>query len=560
MKSEGSGWWAADVVNAGPESDYAFVFDGGKPLPDPRSPWQPHGVHGPSRLIDHAAFSWTDAQWQAKPLAAAVFYELHIGTFTPEGTFAAAIERLPHLAELGVTHVEVMPVNEFSGPWGWGYDGVDLYAPHHAYGGPDGFKRFVDTCHRHGLAVILDVVYNHFGPEGNYLNRFGPYFTDRYATPWGQAVNLDGSGSDEVRRFFCDNALMWLRDYHCDGLRLDAVHAMIDTSALHLLEQLAIEVEALAAHLGRHFVLIAESDLNDPRVVRPRALGGYGIDAQWSDDFHHALHTVFTGERNGYYTDFGSLADLAKALTRVFVYDGGHSVYRRRRHGRPAAGLPGQFFLGYLQNHDQIGNRAMGERSSQLMSLGRLQIAAALVFTAPFIPMLFQGEEWGASTPFLYFTQHEDPALGQAVSEGRREEFATFGWDPVSVPDPQDPETFLRSKLDWNEREREPHATLLAWHKTLIRLRRSVPVLTDSQLENVQVSFNEAAQWLVMQRSAVTLVCNLASRRQSVSLDLDLSATVLLTSHSDILLASGRIELPPDSVVLLGPSTKQKAS
>jgi maltooligosyltrehalose trehalohydrolase len=338
MAPDTSGWWTAHVPAAGPATEYTFILDGGPPLPDPRSAWQPHGVHGPSRVVDHQAFAWTDTRWQPGPLPSAVLYELHIGTFTPAGTFEAAIERLDHLVELGITHVELMPVAEFPGGHGWGYDGVDLYAPHHGYGGPEGLKRLVDAAHSRGLAVILDVVYNHLGPAGNYLERSGPYFTDRHHTPWGQAVNLDGPGSSEVRRFFCDNALMWLRDYHMDGLRLDAVHALIDTSAVHFLEQLAAEVQALAAQLGRHLVLIAESDLNDPRVVRPPEIGGYGVAAQWSDDFHHALHTVLTGERAGYYEDFGTLADLAQALTNAFVYDGATRAFvTAGTAGRPPA-------------------------------------------------------------------------------------------------------------------------------------------------------------------------------------------------------------------------------
>jgi maltooligosyltrehalose trehalohydrolase len=392
-------WWAVDVQAAGPLTEYAFILDGSRPSSDPRSSWQPHGVHGPSQVIDHQAFAWTDERWQPGPLSSAMLYELHIGTFTPAGTFEAAIERLDHVVELGITHVELMPIAEFSGMWGWGYDGADLYAPHHTYGGPEGLKLLVNACHAKGLAVLLDVVYNHIGPAGNYLERCGPYFTNRHHTPWGQVVNLDGPGSDEVRRFFCDNALMWLRDYHLDGLRLDAVHALMDTSAVHFLEQLAAEVQTLEAHLGRHLVLIAESDLNDPRVVRPSEIGGYGLAAQWSDDFHHALHSVLTGERAGYYGDFGAPADLAQALTKAFVYDGRYSTFRQRRHGRPATGLSGYRFLGYLQNHDQIGNRAKGDRSSHLISTGRLEIAAALVLTSPFVPLLFHGEEWGASTP-----------------------------------------------------------------------------------------------------------------------------------------------------------------
>jgi maltooligosyltrehalose trehalohydrolase len=511
-------------------------------------------VHGPSRVLGQGAFPWTDERWQPRPLPSAVLYELHVGTFTPVGTFEAAIERLDHLVELGVTHVELMPVAEFPGERGWGYDGVDLYAPHHAYGGPEGLKRLVNAAHGKGLAVLLDVVYNHLGPAGNYLERFGPYFTDRYQTPWGQAVNLDGPGSDEVRRFFCDNALMWLRDYHLDGLRLDAVHALMDTSAVPFLEQLAAEVRALEAHLGRHLVLIAESDLNDPRVVRPSELGGYGLAAQWSDDFHHALHAVLTGERAGYYADFGRLADLAQALTGTFVYDGRYSRFRGHRHGRPTAGLTGDHFLGYLQNHDQVGNRARGERSSHLVNAGRLKIAAALVLTAPFVPLLFQGEEWGASTPFQYFTDHEDAELGRAVSEGRRAEFVAFGWAPDEVPDPQDPATYLRSKLEWRERERESHAGLFAWYRALIRLRRQSPALTDGRLERVRVHFDEAARWLVLERGPVTVACNLAAQAQRLPIRRQQPSEVLLTSDPMIEVGASGVALPPDSVVVLGPA------
>ncbi|MGE3541373.1 MAG: malto-oligosyltrehalose trehalohydrolase [Candidatus Tectimicrobiota bacterium] len=553
LAAQAGGWWAAAVPAAGLGSDYAFILDGGEALPDPRSPWQPSGVHGPSRVVEHHTFPWRDQGWQAGPLAAAVLYELHVGTFTPTGTFEAAIERLDYLVELGITHIELMPVNEFAGSRGWGYDGVDLYAPHHAYGGPQGLKRLIDACHARGLAVILDVVYNHLGPAGNYLRCFGPYFTDRYATPWGPAVNLDGPHSHEVRRFVCDNALMWLRDYHLDGLRLDAVHALVDTSAVHILEQLATEVGALAAHLGRHLVLIAESDLNDPRVVRLPEVGGYGLDAQWSDDFHHALHTVLTGEREGYYTDFGAFADLAKALQRAFVYDGCASAFRRRSHGRPPTGLSGHRFLGYLQNHDQIGNRATGERSSHLLCPGRLKIAAALVLTAPFIPLLFQGEEWGASSPFQYFTSYEDQALGQAVASGRRAEFAAFGWQPHEVPDPQASTTFTRSKLCWDELEREPHAGLLDWHRCLIRLRRTVQALSDGRLDRIHVDYDEEARWLVVERGPVAVACNLADRAQRLPVRLSGASEVLLASDPAAHLMTGGVTLAPNAVAIFGP-------
>jgi maltooligosyltrehalose trehalohydrolase len=461
------------------------------------------------------------------------------------------IDKLDYLVELGITHVELMPVAEFSGSRGWGYDGADLYAPHHAYGGPDELKRLVNACHGRGLAVILDVVYNHLGPAGNYLARFGPYFTERYATPWGQAINFDGPDSDEVRRFICDNALMWLRDYHFDGLRLDAVHALIDTSATHLLEQLACEVAELQARSGRHLILIAESDLNDPRIVRSQEIGGYGIHAQWSDDFHHALHSVLTGEHDGYYADFGSLADLAKSIERVFVYQGNYSAFRRRRHGRPPKGIFGHSFLGYLQNHDQVGNRAQGERSSQLLSFGRLKIAAALVLSAPFIPMLFQGEEWAASTPFLYFTNHEDAELGRLVTEGRRREFAAFSAHSDDVPDPQALETFEQSKLVWDECSRKPNAEMLDWHRRLIRLRHEFAALSDGRLDRITATFDEQAKWLVMARGPIALACNLSERRQQTPLSTRKDARILLASEKEIQLSGDGVELPPDSVAVV---------
>lgn len=543
------GWWRAAIDSAGPGTDYKFVIDGGDPVPDPRSPFQPYGVHGPSRIVDHRAFRWTDQLWQPRPLASAIVYELHVGTFTPEGTFKSALDHLDYLMDLGVTHIELMPVNEFSGDWGWGYDGVDLYAPNHSYGTPDDLKQLVNACHSKGLAVLLDCVYNHFGPSGNYVSKFGPYFTSVYKTPWGSAVNLDHAGSHEARRFFADNALMWLRDYHFDGLRLDAVHAFYDRSAIHFLEFLSSEVDALASQLGRHLVLIAESDLNDPRIVRSREAGGYGMDAQWSDDFHHALHTVLTGERKGYYEDFGGLAQLAKALQRAFAYDGMYSPHRDRLHGRPVIGLSGHHFFGYSQNHDQIGNRAQGERLSHLVSLGRQKIAAALVLTSPFVPMLFQGEEFGASTPFQYFTHHDDPELARNVSEGRRSEFAAFGWRPEDVPDPQDPATFQRSKLRWDEIYRKPHAGVLDWYKKLIALRRSASSLTDGRLEQVATRFDERAQWFVMKRGGIEVVCNLSGDRLAVPVSR--TAKVLMCSGQDFQRRPGLIELPSDSVAIL---------
>ncbi|MGH3275292.1 MAG: malto-oligosyltrehalose trehalohydrolase, partial [Streptosporangiaceae bacterium] len=510
MAPQDGGWWAASVPGAGDGADYAFRLDGGDLLADPRSSWQPEGVRGPSRRYDHRRFAWRDAQWRGIPLPGAVLYELHIGTFTAAGTLDAAIGRLDYLAGLGVDAVELMPVAAFPGQRGWGYDGIGLWAVHEPYGGPDGLKRFVAACHARGLGVLLDVVFNHVG-SGSRLADFGPYFTDARTTPWGPAMNLDQPGSDEVRAFIIANALMWLADYHIDGLRLDAVQALADDRALPLLEELAGEVDALAARLGRHLVLIAETDRNDPRLVTPREAGGTGLTAQWSDDFHHALHAALTGERQGYYADFGSLAVLAATLSRVFRHDGCWSSFRGRSHGRPVdvTRTPAHRFLGYLQDHDQIGNRAAGDRIASLVPEGLLRVGAGLVLTAPFTPMLFMGEEWGADTPWQYFTHHEEAGLARGIAQGRRDEFARHGWVVADVPDPEDLATFTRSRLDWPQRGREPHAGIAAWYRELIALRRAWPELTDPRLDRVRVSYDEDARWLVMTRGRLLVVASL---------------------------------------------------
>jgi maltooligosyltrehalose trehalohydrolase len=549
MRPAADGWWECSAEAAGPGTDYSFSLDGGPPRCDPRSAFQPRGIDGPSRVVDHAAFAWTDAGWRGLPLAGSVLYECQVGTFSAEGTFDGVIGHLDHLAELGVDAVELLPVAEFSGPRGWGYDGVDLFAPHHAYGGPDGLKRLVDAAHARGLGVVMDVVYNHLGPAGNYLPEFGPYFSARHQTNWGDAINFDGPGSDEVRRFVIDNALAWLRDYHCDGLRLDAVHAIRDDSATHILEELAVEVGALAAHVGRPLFLIAESDLNDPRFVRSLDAGGYGLDAAWADEWHHALHGVLTGETSGYYEDFGPLPLLVKALRQAWVYDGTYSPHRRRVHGRPPAGLNGSQFVVCTQNHDQVGNRAAGERSGALMSEGRLRVAAALLLTSPFVPMLFQGEEWGASTPFQYFTSHADPELGRIVSAGRRREFAHFGWDPDQVPDPQDPATFERSRLEWAELGKEPHAGLLAWHRQLIGLRRQYPALSDPRLDRTSAACDEDAGWLVVRRGPVVIAANLGDDTWTFAAGQ--AAVLLAASDPRVELTRHSLALPPDTVAIL---------
>ena len=546
------GYWLASVEQAGPGSDYGFLLDDDpKPYPDPRSQWQPNGVHGLSRVYDQQAFEWHDSRWQAPPLSSAIVYEMHVGTFTSEGTFDGAIGKLDHLHALGVTHIEVMPVAAYAGDRGWGYDGVDLFAVTENYGGPDALKRFVDACHTRGLAVILDVVYNHFGPVGNYAGKFGPYLTSRHCTPWGDAVNFEGPGSNQVRRFFCDNALMWMRDYHIDGLRLDAVHELVDRSAIHFMEQLSFEVETLAATLGRRLVLIAESDLNDPRIVRPREAGGYGMDAQWSDDFHHALFTVLHVEEGarGYYDDFGTMEKLAKSLTDVFVYDGAYSGYRRRSHGRPVSGLSAHHFLGYMQNHDQVGNRATGERIEHLVGLDRAKAAIGLVLTSPFIPMLFQGEEFAASAPFLYFADHEDPEMARLVSQGRKREFAAFGFAERDVPDPEVRETFEGSRLNWEEVEQGSHKEMLEWVRSLIHLRRTTPALNDGEMSHTEVRWNEEGQWLVMDRGCVRVVLNVGKRVAEFE---DAGGyRIRLASREGVSLASARLNVPADTIVIL---------
>lgn len=566
MRRDDAGWWRAEVDCESHGVDYAYCIDGGQPLPDPRSPWQPQGVHGFSRLLDHSRFRWRDAGFQPVPMDAAVIYELHVGTFTPAGTFEAVIDKLDYLRNLGITHLELMPVVEFGGGRGWGYDGVDLFAPHHAYGGPDGLKTLVNACHAAGLAVIIDVVYNHFGPEGGYATKFGPYLTEQHRSPWGQAVNLDSQYSSEVRQFFCDNATMWLRDYHADALRVDAVHAFIDLSAVHFLEELGQAVHRLRGRLGRHVFVIAESDLNDPRVIEPVAAGGHGLDAQWADDFHHAVHALLTGQRDGYYADFGRLADLAKAMTRVFVYDGQYSRFRRRRHGRPIRAADGRNFVVCIQNHDQVGNRAGGERLGQLVSQRQARLAATMLLTAPCIPLLFAGEEWNAASPFQYFTSFQDEQLATAVRDGRAREFAQFDWQADSIPDPQAEQTFLQSKLDWSEPASHPHASMLKWYRELIRLRRDWPELREPRLAETAVVFDEDARWMVMTRGRITVAFNLAGQPQAVQLaSPPAGRRVLLASEPDsegfrpdqindrLRTCTTRIELPAESALILGP-------
>ncbi|WP_222267176.1 malto-oligosyltrehalose trehalohydrolase [Modestobacter marinus] len=554
MRRDDAGFWRA-TVPASPEADYGFLLDDDEtPRPDPRSRRQPDGVHGLSRRFDPAAYTWGDRAWTGRRLAGGVVYELHVGTFTPEGTLESAIDRLDHLVDLGVDFVELLPVNGFNGTHNWGYDGVAWYAVQESYGGPAAYQRFVDACHQRGLAVIQDVVYNHLGPSGNYLPLFFPVFSEGGANTWGNSVNLSGPDSDEVRRYIIDNALMWLRDMHVDGLRLDAVHALVDERATHVLEEMAVEVERLSVAEGRPLTLIAESDLNDPSLVTPRVAGGKGLDAQWSDDFHHALHTQLTGEGQGYYSDFhaAGLGGVAKTMVGAYFHDGAWSSFRRRHHGRPVDtnALPGWKFLAYLQDHDQIGNRAVGDRISASLSPGLLAVGATVVLTSPFTPMLFMGEEWGASTPWQFFTSHPEPELGKATAEGRIGEFAEHGWDAAVVPDPQDPETFTRSKLDWSEVGKEPHAHLLSVHRALLALRKQHPELVDADLTQMAVSWDDEERWLVVDRGSLRVLANLSDQEREVQLDV--AATGVLFSTGDAPQLDGTVvHVPAESAAVV---------
>lgn len=470
MESLEHGYHRAAVQDVSPGARYLYRLEDGREFPDPASRFQPEGVHGPSQLVDTSSFRWSDGNWKGRSLEESVFYELHVGTYTRDGTFEAIVPYLPKLVDLGVTTIEIMPVAQFPGSRNWGYDGVYEYAPQDSYGGPQGLQRLIDAIHGHGMAAVLDVVYNHLGPEGNYLNAFAPYFTDRYRTPWGQAVNFDGPGSDDVRNFFRENALYWLEDYHFDGLRLDAVHGIFDFSAHPFLRELKGAVDELSRRSGRKMQLIAESDLNDSRLLNDPDRGGYGLDGQWSDDFHHSVHTLLTEEVRGYYKDFGGINPLVSVLKDGWYYHGQYSKFRQCSHGNSPPSIAPSRFVVYNQNHDQVGNRAAGDRLSTLLPLEALKLAAGITLLSPFTPLIFMGEEYGEPAPFQYFTSHHDPSLVEAVRRGRRDEFASFGWQEV-VPDPQDDRTFLRSHLDHSLENKEPHKTLLHFYQQMIQLR-----------------------------------------------------------------------------------------
>ncbi|HEU4474806.1 MAG TPA: malto-oligosyltrehalose trehalohydrolase [Gemmatimonadales bacterium] len=542
-----------------PGTDYGYRLDGRVERPDPVSRWRPRGVHGPTRVVDPAAFQWTDKAWRGLETADLVIYELHVGTFTPEGTFDGVIARLPSLRELGVTALEIMPVAEFPGSRNWGYDGVSPYAVQSTYGGPNGLKRLVDAAHRAGLAVLLDVVYNHLGPEGNYLAEMGPYFSDRHQTAWGHGFNLDGPDSDEVRRYVVDNAVYWITEYHLDGLRLDAADRIVDLGPVHIAEEIGEAVHAQGDALGRRALVIAEIDANDPRWVRGREVGGYGLDAHWSDDFHHAVHVALTGERTGYYRDFTDPRAVAKVLDERYVNDGRYSLHRKRKHGRPATDVPADRFVVAVQNHDQTGNRARGERLAALVPPEALRLAAALLLLSPYVPLLFMGEEHGETNPFLYFVSHGDPALVEAVREGRRREFEAFAWSG-EVPDPQAESTFEASRPQWKRAETGGGARLRALYRDLLRLRRSEHALRPGAAA-ITVREDEVSQWVAVryetEGEVLEGIFNLSTAAVAVPPDSSRRWSLVLSTDAPGYGGTGEarlerdVRLPPRAAVLL---------
>jgi maltooligosyltrehalose trehalohydrolase len=543
MVSQGDGWFRAPNELA-PGTDYGFSLDDGDPLPDPCSHWQPGGVFAPSRVVDHDAFAWSDRSWKGVHLPSAVIYELHVGTFSATGTFAGVIEHLDHLVALGINVIEVMPIAAFDGDRGWGYDGVSLYAVHEPYGGPEGFKRLVDAAHARGIGVLLDVVYNHFGPTGNFLGRFGPYTTDRHQTPWGDALNLDGPDSEPVRRFVLDNARHWLTNYHLDGLRLDAVHTLVDESDRHLLAELADETKALASHVHRPLWLVAEYPRTNPVAVTSVEAGGFGLDSEWRDEVHHSVHAWLTGERDGYYAEFGRVADLADAMTG------------------PKEDLPRSRFVVCTQNHDQVGNRARGERLCHLVDVGLAKTAAALVLCSPFVPLVFMGEEWGASSPFPFFAGPRHVDLDEAVRRGRTEEFASFGWDPDDMPDPIAASTFESARLRWDEISEGSHADLRSWYRALIALRRARPELSDPRPSSTAVDEHDSEHSVVVWRGDTAIAVNTDTSPVHLSLVSPFKGTqncvplkgkaLLLASDDEVRLTDDGVVLPPHSVAIIG--------
>jgi maltooligosyltrehalose trehalohydrolase len=564
LEKDERGYFSGIVDGVSPGSLYFFQLDGESEYPDPASRYQPQGVHGPSQVMQHFP---EDPEWKGLLLREYIIYELHTGTFTHEGTFDAVVERLDELKQLGITAVELMPVAQFPGSRNWGYDGVLLYAVQDSYGGPEGLRRLVDACHRRGIAVILDVVYNHIGPEGNHLSEFGPYFTDRYHTPWGAAVNFDGADSDEVRRFFIENAVYWVTEYQIDALRLDALHAILDISSYTFIEEMAVAVHERARQLGRNIYLIGESSANFARLVRSVEQGGYGLDAQWNDDFHHAFHVLLTGENTGYYQDYGTVEQLAKAFRDGFIYSGEYSSYRRHRHGTSSKDIPAERFVVFVQNHDQVGNRARSDRLSSIVSFEALKLAAGMVLLSTYIPLLFMGEEYGETAPFPYFVSHSEPELIEAVRKGRKAEFTAFQWHE-EIPDPQDEATFLSARLNHSLKEDGQHKIIYEFYRELIRLRREIPALSNLSKEEMEVTESETGRALMVRRwhrdSEAAIVYNLNSTETFIDFSLPAGCwRKLLDSTEERWLGKGstitdRIEsfnnimlsIAPESVVL----------
>jgi maltooligosyltrehalose trehalohydrolase len=501
MQKNGEGYFTVTIEAEQDALRYFYKPEGQKDYPDPASPYQPEGVHGPSQTVDHSAYQWQDREWKGMPLHEMVIYEIHVGTFTPEGTFEAIIPRLEALVQSGINTLELMPVSQFPGNRNWGYDGVYLYAVQNSYGGPQGLKKLVDACHQAGMAVLLDVVYNHVGPEGNYLSQFGPYFTHKYRTPWGDAINYDDAWSDGVREYFSNNAIYWMENYHIDGLRCDAIHAVFDNGAVHFWELTSEKIRALEAQTGKRFHLMAESDLNSPKVVKSPAVGGYGFDAQWLDDFHHALYVMLNPADKKRYYDFGAMEQLAKAYTDGFVHSGEWVKFRKRRHGASSAGIPGDKFVAFNLNHDQAGNRAGGERLCMLVNFERVKLAAAALLLAPYVPLLFMGEEYADDTPFFYFVSHSDKDLIKAVQEGRRDEFKDFGFDQ-EIPDPQSEDTFNRSKICWENRDKAHYKIIRQWHEELLQMRKKLAPLKNFDKASVEVVVISETALALMRQSA----------------------------------------------------------
>lgn len=560
MVQGNDGYFEVELPDCPAHARYYYMLDGGDDLPDPASHYQPNGVHGPSALIDHERFQWTDHGWENPSLEELICYELHVGTFTELGTFEAIIPRLNDLKSLGINAIELMPVAEFPGGRNWGYDGVFPFAVQHTYGGPDGLKKLVDACHNNGIAVYLDVVYNHLGPEGNYFNQVGPYFTDAYQTPWGAAINFDGAWSDGVRDYFANNALHWFHHYHIDGLRLDAIHAIMDNGAIHVLQYINEQVDNYVQETGKNVYLIAESDLNAPRVIQHSKAGGYGFDAQWLDDFHHALFVLLYPEGKQRYEDFGTMEQLAKAYTDGFVHTGDYVKARKRKHGVSSAGIPAYKFVAFIQNHDQVGNHKNGDRLSSMVSHNHLRIAAAALLLSPYIPLLFMGEEYGETRPFLYFTSHSDPELVARVREGRKLEFADF-LENENPPDPQAESSFHSCILDWSIRTQGKHGELLTWYKRLISLRHTHAALKNFSKSATQVSVINSGVWTLRRQdesgqSQLLALFNLSNEAVRHILPANTTWVCLLDSTAPVATASTTtvdshaLYLPPVSVLV----------